>query len=169
MRGTTTDTLSTPNLAQLQEEITALQVQINQFVSAQQPSYLRGAPAVITFSGNTIPPALPSTLTASDIPTNIVAANYLPLVGGTLTGALLNSSTAPSSFLGALGIGTTSPSDVFAVNGPIYLADISPSATANHCKLNVAHFPTNGRDHKRGNFNIPICFHRIGIQGKLVL
>jgi hypothetical protein len=47
-----------------------------------------------------------SGLTAAEIPANIVAANYLPLAGGTLTGALLNSSTASSSFLGALGIGS---------------------------------------------------------------
>jgi hypothetical protein len=77
-----------------------------------------------------------SGLTAAEIPSDIVAANYLPLAGGTLTGALLNSSTASSSFLGALGIGTTSPSDLFAVNGPIYLADISPSATTNRLYSN---------------------------------
>jgi Chaperone of endosialidase/Domain of unknown function (DUF5011) len=69
-----------------------------------------------------------SGITASDIPTNIVAVNYLPLVGGTLTGALINSGTATSSFIGALGIGTSSPSDLFALNGAAYIADITPPA-----------------------------------------
>jgi hypothetical protein len=72
-----------------------------------------------------------SGLTAADIPTDITASNYLPLSGGTLTGAFVNTATSSSSFAGALGIGTTSPSDVFAVNGPIYLANTTPSATTN--------------------------------------
>jgi hypothetical protein len=131
----TIQTNTTQNLAQLQAQIAGLQVQISQLLNAQHPSYLSGAPAVQTFLGNTIPPLF-STLRAADIPTDIVAANYLPLAGGTLTGALFDSSTASSSFLGALGIGTTSPSDLFAVNGPIYLADISPSATANRLYSN---------------------------------
>jgi hypothetical protein len=48
-----------------------------------------------------------------------------------LTGALINSGTASSSFAGAVGVGTTSPSDVLAVNGPVYLADVMPAATTN--------------------------------------
>jgi Chaperone of endosialidase/Domain of unknown function (DUF5011) len=72
-----------------------------------------------------------SGLTAADIPTDITATNYFPLSGGTLTGAFVNTATTSSSFAGALGIGTTSPSDVFAVNGPIYLANTTPSATTN--------------------------------------
>jgi hypothetical protein len=69
-----------------------------------------------------------SGLTATEIPTNIVAANYLPLAGGTLTGGLIDAATASSSFAGALGIGTTSPSDLFALKGAAYLADITPPA-----------------------------------------
>jgi hypothetical protein len=74
-----------------------------------------------------------SGLTATENPTNVVAANYLPLAGGTLTGVLADIATASSSFAGALGIGTTSPSDLFALNGVAYLADITPPPnTANH-------------------------------------
>jgi hypothetical protein len=47
-----------------------------------------------------------SGLTASDIP----SLSYLPLSGGRLSGALINSSTASSTFAGAIGVGTTSPS-----------------------------------------------------------
>ena len=67
--GTTTDT-SSLSLAQLQAQIAGLQVQINQLLSAQHPSYLSGAPAVQTFLGNTIPPAdaLPSTATVGGVP-----------------------------------------------------------------------------------------------------
>jgi hypothetical protein len=73
-------------------------------------------------------------ITAANVP---ALQNYLLLTGGTLTGALSNSSTASSSFLGALGIGTSSPSDVFAVNGPIYLANVSPAATTNRLYSNA--------------------------------
>jgi hypothetical protein len=44
-----------------------------------------------------------SGLTAANIPTNNVAANYLPLAGGTLIGAFVDSGTASSSLAGALG------------------------------------------------------------------
>ncbi len=46
-----------------------------------------------------------SGLTAADIP----SLSYLPLSGGTLTGALINSGTASSTFAGAVGIGSTTP------------------------------------------------------------
>src|SRR5580700_6094725 len=46
-----------------------------------------------------------SGLSAADIPTDITASNYLPLSGGTLTGAFVNTATTSSSFAGALGIG----------------------------------------------------------------
>jgi hypothetical protein len=61
-----------------------------------------------------------SGLTAAEIPTNITASNYLPLLGGTLTGALIDSSAASSTFAGALGIGTTSPAQALSVIGRIY-------------------------------------------------
>ena len=67
-------------------------------------------------------------LTAGEIPD--LSGSYLSLGGGTLTGAFVDSGTASSSFAGALGIGTTSPSDVLAVNGPIFLGSVSPAATA---------------------------------------
>jgi hypothetical protein len=73
-------------------------------------------------------------ITAANVP---ALQNYLLLTGGTLTGSLINSSTASSSFLGALGIGTTSPSDIFAVNGPIYLANVTPAATTNRLYSNA--------------------------------
>ena len=77
-----------------------------------------------------------SGLTASDIPS--LSGSYLSLTGGTLTGALINSGTASSSFAGALGVGTTSPSDVLAINGPIYLADITaPNTTTNRLYSNT--------------------------------
>jgi hypothetical protein len=78
-----------------------------------------------------------SGLTTADIPTNITAASYLPLAGGTLSGALVNSSTASSSFLGAFGVGTTSPSDLFALNGAAYFANIAaPTVTTNRLYAN---------------------------------
>ncbi len=65
-----------------------------------------------------------SGLTAAEIPTNIVAANYLPLVGGTLTGALFNTSTSSSYFLGAVGIGTSTP------GAPLEISDTAATSTA---------------------------------------
>jgi hypothetical protein len=74
-------------------------------------------------------------LSASAIPD--LSGSYLSLGGGTLTGALIDSGTASSSFAGALGIGTTSPSDLFALNGAAYLADIaSPANTTNRLYSN---------------------------------
>jgi hypothetical protein len=119
-----------------EEELTAKLANLSNSLQLLVSNSVKTPQLITTFTGNTIPPNLTSPLTAADIPTNITASNYLSLGGGTLTGALLNSSTASSSFLGALGIGTTSPSDIFAVNGPIYLADISPSATANRLYSN---------------------------------
>jgi hypothetical protein len=79
-----------------------------------------------------------SGLTASDIPTGITASNYLPLIGGTLSGVLTlpflvaTSTTATSTFAGGItgpnsftvqqgsgrvGIGTTSPATQLEVNG----------------------------------------------------
>ena len=73
-----------------------------------------------------------------------LSGSYLALGGGTLTGAFANSGTASSSFAGALGIGTTSPSDVLAVNGPIYLANVTPSATTNRLYSNAGSLYWNG-------------------------
>jgi hypothetical protein len=72
-----------------------------------------------------------SGLTAADIPTNIVAVNYLPLAGGTLSGDLtltgnltaINATTTDfaalgkSYFAGNVGIGTTSPFATLSVAG----------------------------------------------------
>src|SRR3989344_4928451 len=41
--------------------------------------------------------------------------DYLPLGGGTLTGALVNTSSAASSFAGFLGVGTTTPGSTFSI------------------------------------------------------
>jgi hypothetical protein len=72
-------------------------------------------------------------ITAASVP---ALQNYFLLTGGTLTGALVDSSTASSFFAGTLGIGTTSPSDTFAVNGPIYLANVTPGPTTNRLYSN---------------------------------
>jgi hypothetical protein len=78
-----------------------------------------------------------SGLTAAEIPTDIVAANYLPLTGGTLTGAFADIATASSSFSGALGVGTSSPTDTLSVSGPIFLANVTPAATSNRLYSNA--------------------------------
>ena len=117
--------------------------------SAPTPEYIGGdgnnanpyaaASAINNLSGVTITNA---NLTASEIPD--LSGSYLSLGGGMLTGALINSSTATSSFAGGLGIGTTSPSDVLAVNGPIYLANVSPAATTNRLYSNGGSLYWNG-------------------------
>jgi hypothetical protein len=66
-----------------------------------------------------------------------LSGSYLSLGGGTLTGAFVDSGTASSSFVGALGVGTSSPSDVFAVNGPIFLGNVTPAATTNRLYSNA--------------------------------
>ena len=54
--GAMTNTFANPSIAQLQEEIVGLQVQISQLMNAKPPTtYPSGAPAVQTFLGNTIP------------------------------------------------------------------------------------------------------------------
>ena len=47
-----------------------------------------------------------STITDADVPDDITASNYLALSGGTLTGAVDNTSTATSTFAGGLSVGS---------------------------------------------------------------
>jgi hypothetical protein len=81
-------------------------------------------------------------LSAGEIPN--LSGTYLSLGGGTLTGAFADSGTASSSFAGALGIGTTSPSDVLAVSGPIFLGSVSPAATGDRLYNNGGSLYWNG-------------------------
>ena len=56
-------------------------------------------------------------------------SGYLPLSGGALSGAFMGTT---GTFSSTLGVGTTSPSDTFALDGAAYLAQIStPSVTTN--------------------------------------
>ena len=57
-------------------------------------------------------------------------ADFLPLSGGTLTGGLAVSGA--TTIAGMLGVGTTSPSDTLAVQGPVYLADVSAPSNSSH-------------------------------------
>jgi hypothetical protein len=99
------------------------------------PQAISAGAAIDNLSNVTITNPSITGLSASDIPD--LSRSYLSLGGGTLTGAFADSSNAPSSFAGSLGIGTTSPSDVLAVNGPIYLANITPAATTNRLYSNA--------------------------------
>jgi hypothetical protein len=91
---------------------------INEIAGASKINQLSG----VAITGGTITNAIVngvSGLTAADIP----ALAYLSTSGGSLSGAL--------------GIGTTSPSDLFALNGAAYLADIAvPPATTNRLYAN---------------------------------
>jgi hypothetical protein len=75
-----------------------------------------------------------SGLSASDIPD--LSGTYLSLSGGAVSGT--------TSFANDVGIGTTSPSDVLAVNGPIFLANVSPTATSNRLYSNGGALYWNG-------------------------
>lgn len=61
-------------------------------------------------------------------------SDYLPLSGGTLTGALdlpsfrVTSAATPSSVNYRFGVGTTTPSDTLALDGPFYIAQITAPA-----------------------------------------
>ena len=96
--------------------------------TATTPIRMRQRAAISNLTNVTITNPTITGLSAGDIPD--LSGSYLSLGGGTLTGAFVDSGTASSSFAGALGIGTTSPSDVLAVNGPIFLGSVSPAATA---------------------------------------
>jgi hypothetical protein len=92
------------------------------------PEAIGAGAAIDQLSNVTITNPSITGLSAGDVPN--LSGSYLSLAGGTLTGAFADSATASSSFTGALGIATTSPSDVLAVNGPVYLANVTPAATA---------------------------------------
>jgi hypothetical protein len=82
---------------------------------------------ISNLSGVTIENPNIAGLTASEIPD--LSGSYLSLSGGAVSGT--------TSFADDVGIGTTSPSDVLAVNGPIFLANVSPTATSNRLYNNA--------------------------------
>lgn len=99
-----------------------------------------------------------SVIATGGITNEIAATNRInqlsgvAITGGTITNATINGisgltaadipalaylSTSGGSLSGALGIGTTSPSDLFALNGAAYLADITaPPVTTNRLYSN---------------------------------
>lgn len=139
--------------AQLQQATNALRSLIYQQVSAPNSPLASGGAlnniavsqridqlANVTASNLTVHGV--SGLTAADIPTGITASNYLPLIGGTLSGVLTapyfvaTSTTATSTFAGGIigpnnftiqqgsgnvGIGTTSPTNRLEVAGNTFL------------------------------------------------
>ena len=120
----------------IQSQLDALQREISQ---SQEIDNL----ANVTISNPTITSPSITGLSASDIPD--LSSSYLSVAGGTLTDALINSSTASSSFAGALGIGTSSPSDLFALAGAAYLANIAaPPVTTNRLYANSGSLYWNG-------------------------
>jgi hypothetical protein len=127
-----------PTLSQNQNGVPTPQ----QIAGDGNPEAIGAGAAINTLSNVTIANPSITGLSASDIPD--LSGSYLSLGGGTLAGAFADSGTASSSFTGALGIGTTSPSDVLAVNGPIYLANVTPSATTNRLYSNAGSLYWNG-------------------------
>jgi hypothetical protein len=110
-----TITVSGITQAQLTDQIAALQAAIEAKTPAAAIVY---DTATHSDSGQTLTNLTVSGvsgLTASDIPN--LSGSYLSTAGGTLTGALINSSTATSTFAGAVGIGTASPSYSLDVSG----------------------------------------------------
>jgi len=73
-----------------------------------------------TLTGTTI---TSPTITGADITTSSFSGTT-----GTFSGNIISS--------GSIGIGTTSPTDTLSVNGPIFLANITPSATSNRLYAN---------------------------------
>jgi hypothetical protein len=100
--------------ASLDTKLAELSNSLHQDIFAQ----LHSPPSsVLTFTGNTIPPAdaLPSTATVGGVPiaTNSTLSAYLPLSGGSLTGTLSSTASATSTFANGLDIS----GGCFAVNG----------------------------------------------------
>ena len=136
---TSTRLLSGVTATDLETQITALRSELlseiargkTQATADNNALYLAMAPmnrinnlSSVTLSSPTITNA---SLTGSTI------AGYLPTAGGTMSGDLVGTT---GSFT-TLGIGTTTPSDTFAVNGVTYLADVSaPSVTTNRLYSN---------------------------------
>ena len=76
-----------------------------------------------------------SGLTAADIPNDIVAGNYLPLAGGTLSGTLSGTDLTVS---GNVSIGTTTPAEKLTVSGNGLLTGhvaIGNTAAVDSCSL----------------------------------
>src|SRR3989344_3591298 len=81
-----------------------------------------------------------SGLTDADIPDGITASNYLALTGGTLSGNVTfdTDTLYIDSLNNRVGVGTSSPTDTFSVNGPIFLTNVAPANTSNRLYANAS-------------------------------
>src|SRR3989344_6093748 len=136
---TNTRVLSGITAADLETQITALRSELlneiargkTQAVADNNALYLAMAPMNRINNLSSVTLSSP-TITGASI-TGTTIAGYLPTAGGSMSGDLVGST---GSFT-TLGVGTTTPSDTFAVNGVTYLADVSaPSVTTNRLYSN---------------------------------
>jgi len=81
-----------------------------------------------------------SGLTDADIPDGITASSYLALTGGTLSGNVTfdTDTLYIDSLNNRVGVGTSSPTDTFSVNGPIFLTNVAPANTSNRLYANAS-------------------------------
>jgi hypothetical protein len=123
---------------QLNAALSALSASVRQFIESNTfsasaapmlgggaPNTIAAANAINQLSGVTITNA---NLTSSEIPD--LSGQYLSLNGGTLAGALRNTATSSSYFLGPLGIGTTTPLSALSIQGALSVVDGGPSSVA---------------------------------------